>query len=117
LRKFRNNQDKAQFVLLKIVPEYYQAHKTKTLMNKKDSIIQRNNSVKHFTIQNSSTELVELLEEDLKQIVGGVRLDGGPGDTLRAVITILPLLPPPPPPPPPTPTWNPPPFPWLTWPR
>jgi len=80
-------------------------------MNQKNLTTQANNFASYFIINDLDSEFVELSEENLEQIVGGVTSDAGPGDSLRAVITILPLLPPPPPVPTPGP-WQPPPYPY-----
>jgi len=101
------------------MPECYQTHKTKTLMEQKNLITQANDSANHLTLQDVSAELVELSEKDLEQIFGGVRSDGGPGDGVRAASTPLTTAVPPPPPPPPEP-WHPPlsiPNWWFPWPR
>ena len=53
-------------------------------MDKKNSIPQVAQSISRLIIQDLSTELVELLEQDLQQIVGGTRVipDVGPDGIL-----------------------------------
>jgi hypothetical protein len=80
-------------------------------MNQKNLTTQTNNFDSSFTIKDLDAEFVELSEENLEQIVGGVT-EGGPGDSLRSVPTILPLLPPPPPPVPAPEPWQPSPYPY-----
>jgi len=59
-------------------------------MNQKNLTTQVNNFVNRLTIKDLDAEFVELSEENLEQIVGGITSDGGPGDSLRSVPTTLP---------------------------
>ena len=55
----------------RIVPKYFQTYKVKTFMNKKNLIIQTNDSVNSITDQDLSAEIVELSDEALSQVCGG----------------------------------------------
>jgi len=44
----------------------------KTIMNPKNLVPQMVNSVNHITIQDLPAELVEMSEEELQQVVGGI---------------------------------------------
>jgi hypothetical protein len=57
----------------RIVPKYYQTYNVKTFMNKKNSMIQTNDSVNSITDQDLSAEMVELSDEALSQVWGGAK--------------------------------------------
>jgi bacteriocin-like protein len=64
----------------------------KTLMAKKNSMTQVNGSVTYLIIQDIPTEMVELSEKDLQQVVGGFRGDKKGSETVRVKTIKVPFL-------------------------